>query len=436
MKTRLLLLVQIFVFLGLGNFVNAQESQILSVTPPLFQLSVNPGDIWQSNIKVVNGNSYPLTVFTEVANFSPIGEFGQGKFIPVLPKNDPRRENTTLAEWIEISEGPHVIPPEQTKDVSFFVDIPDNASPGGHYAAILVSTAPPESNDPLSVTTSQAVTSLFFARIQGEVDENGSIREYRVLDSLLETPSAEFVLRFENKGNVHLLPRGEIRIFNMWGTERGVIPINNQTQFGNVLPNSIREFKFAWDSEFSITDIGRYKAELTLVYGEDGVKNASADAYFYVLPIKGTLITLAVLLLFILLVVWMVKAYIRKMLTLAGVDVEYEKTVKKEIKAKDTTRAVKNNIKYKNISAPIKNGVLDLRTQLSAVDEGVDFIKTIVHFVGQYKMFFISVTVLIVMFIAGVMYISMATEEHTRYNVTIEEGGEIKTISGDEINQE
>ena len=31
---------------------------------------------------------------------------------------------------------------------------------------------------------------------------------------------------------MHIQPQGDIKIFNMWGQERGVIPVNRQTMFG------------------------------------------------------------------------------------------------------------------------------------------------------------------------------------------------------------
>jgi uncharacterized membrane protein len=388
--------------------VYAEGSQSLSVTPPLFQLSVLPGDIWQSSVKIVNVNPYPLTVYAEVVNFAPTGEGGQGRFIPILEKSENK---ATIAEWIEMGSGPYTIAPEQTSDLSFFVEVPKDAAPGGHYAAILITTQPsaPTNGEVLSVQTAQTVTSLFFVRIEGDVDENGLIREFRTTKSFLPRPEAEFSLRFENKGNVHLQPKGDIVITNMWGTERGIIPVNYQTHFGNVLPNSIRDFTFVWKSEFGIADVGRYKAIATLAYGENGVKSVTTTTYFWVIPIKATLITVVTLALFIALIVWMIKAYVRRMLTLAGVDV----TASEELKG--------STLNYKKVSAPLRSGVLDLRQRLSDVEESIDMLSTIIQFVLQYKKFFISVVVLIGIFISAVLYISNATNKDKNYEFTISE---------------
>jgi hypothetical protein len=408
-------------------YAETENSQSLSVTPPLFQLSAVPGDIWQSSIKVVNGNSYPLTIYTEVVNFTATGETGQGKFTPIFTDNN---EKSTLANWINISNAPRTIPPEHTEEISFFVEVPKNAPPGGHYAAILVSTEQPkEGSEKLAVTTSQTVTSLFFVRIEGDVHEEATIREFRATDSLVPTTNAEFSLRFENKGNVHLQPRGNIIITNMWGTERGVIPVNYQTQYGNVLPSSIRDFKFSWNSEFRISDVGRYKAEATLAYGANGIQSTAATAYFWVIPVKATLVTLAVIVGFIWLIIFIIKLYIRRMLALAGVDVEHVTPPHTEnIGANQKVLGVKAiSLSYKKVAAPLRVGVLDLRKELSRSEENADLLKSLIRFVIQYKLFFISLAILIGIFVITALYFGNVTNKNMEYKVIIDEG-DSKTV--------
>ncbi|MCR4286074.1 MAG: hypothetical protein NUW00_04235 [Candidatus Kaiserbacteria bacterium] len=418
-------------FLSFAPCTSAQTKQVLSVTPPLFQISALPGDVWQSSVKAVNGNPYPLTVYAEVVNFEATGEGGQGKFTPI-PKD--LVEKTTLADWIVINNGPIVIPPEQTTDITFFADVPKNAAPGGHYAAIMISTEEPKGTGELAVLASQAVTSLLFLRVEGDVDEVGTIREFSLRDSFLDTPNAEFILRFENKGNVHLQPRGEIVISNMWGTERGTIPINYQTQYGNVLPKSIRNFSFSWSSDFRVTDIGRYKAEVTLAYGSDGIKSVSAISYFWVIPVKWTLITLGALAFIIWLIVLMVRAYVRRMLELAGVPVRQGGAVNEPAQSQGSKTKIENGKqKYATVSAPIRDGVLDLRKRLTTTEESLSTFATVMSFVVQYKKFFLSVIALICIFIAIVLYVGNAVEGGKGYEVIIGEGDSTTTLTDEDV---
>jgi hypothetical protein len=402
--------------------IHAQETQSLSVTPPLFQIGTKRGDIWPSTIKVVNNNPYPLSIYTEVVDFAAQGEKGQGRFI--IPETNTR-DPLLFSSWIEIARGPFFIEPEQAVNIPFFVAIPNDAPPGGHYAAVLVTTEPPK-NEPgsLAVQTSQAVTSLFFLRVDGDVDERGDIREFRPLSAFVQKPDVAFKLRFENKGNVHLQPKGNIVISNMWGTERGSIPVNYQTHFGNVLPQSIREFTFSWQSRLSITDIGRYKAVASLGYGEDGSQTASAVTYFWVIPVKITLVTLLVIGGFVSLIVWMVRRYVRRMLILAGIDPD-----RKNDDASHDRRSEFSKVDLRtSVSAPIRSGVLDLRRKLDTVEESFDVIRTITQFVIQYRVFFVSLFLLILMFVAAALYIGKATEEGVGYRVIITDGDHETTI--------
>lgn len=291
----------------------------LSVTPTLFEMSATPQQVWSSSVKVINSNPYPITVFAEVVNFAPQGESGQARFLPIL---EEQTEGVTLAEWFEVNNEPITIEPETSAEVPFTVRVPEDASPGGHFAAIMVGTKPPDTENQFQVSTSQIVTALFFVRVAGDVVEDGRIREFAVDRRFVGRPTADFVFRFENRGNVHLQPQGEIYITNMWGKERGVIPINKQSNFGNVLPESIRKFDYAWESAYTLTDIGRYTAEMTVGYGTDDRQFHTSIAHFYVIPIKGAVLTVLALVTIVLFARWCIQSYVRRLLLLSGVSLE------------------------------------------------------------------------------------------------------------------
>jgi hypothetical protein len=294
----------------------AQTAQLLSVSPTLFEMSAVPGQSWTSALKVVNPNPYELTVYVSVVNFAPKGEGGDGTLIPVLETDT---EGATLAEWVSVDTAPITIAKEGTVAVPFTVLVPDTAAPGGHFAALLVGTKPPaDTSGAAELRTAQVVTSLFFLRVAGEVNESGVIREFTTERSLYGSPRAVFALRFQNNGNVHLRPQGDITITNMWGQERGIIPINRQNHFGNVLPDSIRKFSFSWEGEWSFSDIGRHKAIVTLAYGQDARQFVTSTTYFWFLPIGPALGTLAVLVTLVSALIWLVRLYVRRLLVGAG----------------------------------------------------------------------------------------------------------------------
>lgn len=299
------------VLLALVPFgASAQESLSVTVTPPMIQLTIGPGETWASSLKIVNTNSYDLTYYANPVDFAAEGEEGKGSFVPLLDAGAP-----TLGNWIEISKDPIFVPRGTSKEIPFTVRIPADAAPGGHYAAILVGTTPgDEATEGSTVKISSYVSSLLFVRIKGDVDERARIREFRTASWFYQNPKATFLLRFENLGNTHLRPQGEITLYNMWGKERGRVQLSQKSTFGNVLPESIRRFSFMWEGEESLFDIGRYSAVVTLSYGEDQKQNTSATAYFWVVPVVPVSITLGSALTFVLLIAWLIRRYIRRTL--------------------------------------------------------------------------------------------------------------------------
>ncbi len=441
MKKLRFLSLAIVGFLGffLPAYSYAQESLSLSVTPPLFQLNTAPGDVWKSSIKVINTNAYELTVYAEVYHLEPQGEDGQGTFLHREGGFSP--EGPLLANWMDVSALPIVIPPEQSADVPVTIMLPKNAAPGGHFAAVLIGTRPPEGVTGSVVKTAQIVTSLFFLRVAGDVQEKGTIREFSVAHLFREKPEAEFSLRFENSGNVHLQPQGGITVYNMWGKERGFIPINQRSHFGNVLPGSIRKFDFSWRGEASISDIGRYAAEATLTFGEEGRQNTTSRVYFWVIPLKAGLITIGSFALFIFFVVWMIRRYINRAMYLAGYDAEMrqEKRVEKSAPLAATAQASEKKLPKnidKKLLLPLKEGVLDLRRKKYNRDSDQSRIALYVQYVLQYRYFFMSVALLAIFVILGFFYFSDVLEGDKKYEITVDRGDTDITLSSDQISDE
>lgn len=416
----LLLIVLLFPVTLLAQSANSVS---LSVTPTLFEMAANPQQVWNSNVKVINNNPYTLTVYANAVNFAPQGETGQGKFIPVF---ETVTEGATLAEWIDITTDPIVLAPGESRQVPFTVRVPEAAAPGGHFAAITVGTRPPDDGSAFQIKTAQVVTSLFFVRISGDVIESGDVREFRTDRTFYSEPAANFSVRFENKGNVHIQPQGQITITNMWGKERGVIPINHRTHFGNVLPNSIRNFEFGWRGELDFNDIGRYTAELAIAYGSENRKFVTSRTYFWVIPVKPLLTILGIIIFIILFSMWAVRAYVRHMLSLQG----YEpiRTPGGSFKRQGDVL-----IERRSVAAPVRAGWFDLRERLRKTKAFTDTLRAMGGFVLTYKLFFGAALVTVVLVVLIGYFISAVFEDTRDYEVIIENPNADVTISSEEI---
>lgn len=425
------------IFLGGVALVFAQPSeqvQTLSVSPTLFQMTANPSQTWTSEIRVINVNDYPITVYPQVVNFAPSGETGRGDLIPIFATET---KGQTLAEWVKLSSTSVVIAPQQTASIPFTVNVTPDPSPGGHYAAILVGTKPSDNLKGASqVQTAQFVTSLLFVRISGDVIEKGGIREFTTQQNLYSKPEIDFEIRFENTGNVHLQPQGDIAITNMWGTKRGEIPINYQTHFGNVLPSSIRKFNFTWTGEKSSYDIGRFKAIATLGYGEDTKNFATSTTFFWVIPLKQISIMLLILISIFWFFSFVIKLYINRMLILAGVNPNIRQTLRK-----NNIYAVQNEVpaktviirRYQTVIAPVRFGIAELKRNLKAVSAPKEFLSVIYQFIICYKLFVLSILLCSFIILTALWFFGENNTKSRPYEVTIVNPDASVKISSEDI---
>lgn len=407
---------------------NAAGGISFAITPTIFDMAAVPGQAWTTAIKVVNNNPYALTVYAEPANFRPQGEFGHGEFIP-LTNSD--QAGATLAEWMEVASTPFEVPPESSLSIPVSIAVPATAAPGGHYAAIMIGTRPLAEDGSTAVKTSQIITSLFFVRVAGDVVEQGEVRTFSVSSAVAASPAMTFTVRFQNEGNVHLQPRGEIEIKNMWGKERGIIPINNESNFGNVLPDSIRQFDVTWKGEESLLDIGRYTATLTLGYGTEAQQFVSRQVAFWVIPLKPLLVVLLVLLATTWLIVYSVRTYVRYMLRLSGIDPTLP--IDNRGRLRPLTQSGDVRVERVALHTPVVTGYRDLRTRLIGVRGWLPSFQVTANFVRAYPRFFLGLLGFVILTALSVWYLLEVHTEQRDYLITTGVGSEAKSISSEEI---
>ncbi|HSE35197.1 MAG TPA: hypothetical protein VLB83_03665, partial [Candidatus Paceibacterota bacterium] len=271
---------------------------------------------------------------------------------------DPR----TLPGWIRIERGPIHVKKDTTAEIPFSIVVPEDAEPGGHYAAIMVGTDPIDRlRNGSGFAIGSLLSSLLFVSVSGNIVEAGAIRDFYPASSIVQDPSARFVMRFENSGNVHLIPQGHIIITNMWGKERGRITVNDDASFGSVLPASTRRFEFEWHGEKNFFEMGRYTVEATLAYGGATKQSVYRVATFWVVPYKELAIAFASLGAFLFVIVYGIRRYVRSVVALE--------------RARLGVRAPKSGVRTEERSTP--RPVLTLSALARPMTEGGAELRTI-----------------------------------------------------------
>jgi hypothetical protein len=261
---------------------SAQESTGISISPPTFELSANPGDTVQNTIRVTNLSSSPLTVGTTARNFTAVGEEGAVGLTE-------EEIAFSLASWITVDPPEATIDPNGDFIFTFTITVPPNAEPGGHFGSVvfMMGGAAP---DQTGAAIRQEVASLVLLRVAGQVNEDAHILSFTTPETFYEYGPVSFDIRIKNEGNVHVKPTGTITITDILGRQVDQVQIEPK----NALPDSIRRLEATWDNKILI---GRYTATAVLNYGRDG-ETMTATTTFSGFPYKvGGLIILAALIL-------------------------------------------------------------------------------------------------------------------------------------------
>lgn len=275
-----------------------KQGQGLEISPPVKELKADPGESITTKIKVRNVTEKTLSVKAEVNDFVAGNETGQPKIL----LEEGERSPYSIKDWITtISEV--TLKPKQQKSVTVSMDVPADASPGGHYGVIRFTGTPPGIDD-TGVSLSASIGALVLVNISGDVSESASIAEMYTAQGedrrwLFEYGPVNIVERIENTGNVHFKPSGNIRVTSMWGKEVANFQLNETG--GNVLPSSIRKFDQTLENKFMF---GRYKVQADVVYGSQNTI-ISDSITFWVIPYK----IIALIILAIIILVFGIKKY-------------------------------------------------------------------------------------------------------------------------------
>ena len=271
---KFLLLVLIFA-LVVPATANSQGVEVreISISPFLEEHEVEKGGTKQSKIELKNNSEKEITVFLSTRDFLP-GDRGQPLYIP----DDEYNEATfSLAAWISIESGTQVtLAAGEQRTINYSINPPENAEQGSHYGAILFSLTEGPTLSGVGIT--QSVASIIIVRY-GEARSEGQLYFSANPTTVWWNSKIEFTNIFDNTGLVHVKPKGEVVIRNIFGRIVATPVVNRDA--ANVLPQSDRTFISDWFP--SRISFGPYFAESNITYGRERLE-AKQEVIIWILP--------------------------------------------------------------------------------------------------------------------------------------------------------
>lgn len=255
------------------------DAQGIQVSPVIIDLNGEKGGSYNLKLTVTNVTAGSLLLTSDVNNFTAGDETGNPKVI----LDDEADSSFSAKSWVSGIPS-FTLKSKESRQITFNVNIPQNAEAGGHYGVIRFSGVPPEGGDQ-NVALNASVGVLLLARVNGNITESLVLKDLFAQkdgkrSSLFANGPIDLVARIENNGNVHVKPVGTLTVKDIFGRTVASYPFGSNTK--NVLPDSIRRYDQSFDKRWMF---GRYTTELQAGYGTSGAV-LSGTTSFWVIPFK------------------------------------------------------------------------------------------------------------------------------------------------------
>lgn len=296
-----------FIFLGSLfplKMIHAEGAQGgLKISPALQEIVLDEkGGEKDFFVTLTNDTENLVTLQISEFDFGSLDESGGVAF---LGASSDLEKKYALASWMRPEKDTLTLNPAETGQVRVTIENRDSLSPGGHYGALTFKSIP---SDDTTGTNTLSVNQLFSTlvfvkKVGGEIYglKLGDI-EYKA--GLVQWQNT-LPLRFQNTGNVHVIPRGRAIITDPLGRTVSKGIINEESSL--ILPETLRTYPVPLKKLAMSFMPGRYTLDIAYRYdGKDDFVSVSKRFLFFPLP---TIVSIIIL---VILIGWIVIFFRRK----------------------------------------------------------------------------------------------------------------------------
>ncbi|MDB5169139.1 MAG: exported protein of unknown function [Candidatus Saccharibacteria bacterium] len=234
----------------------------ITLSPLLQQIQIQAGDVAKSfDVTVTNNTGTVQEISLSARDFGSLNDTG-GLIFEGAKNNYSQKYG--LASWLSVSQDTVVLNPHESKTLLASIENRSSLQPGGHYGAVVASVGNLDSQSPDAVVINQQLVALVLVTKVGGEHYDLRLKQVTHNGNWLHLPST-VILRFQNPGNVHVIPRGLVELKSPSGTvmARGVINVDSAI----VLPESFRTLPvdltpvgkaFPWPGQYHLSVQYRY----------------------------------------------------------------------------------------------------------------------------------------------------------------------------------
>lgn len=206
----------------------------ITIYPLSYKLVLSPGQEWEGMTTVVNPNDFVLKVKVEKENI-----IGGAEGNVSLTAEDIGQYG--LMNWISYDIDEFELQPKERKEVYYKIKIPENAPPGGHYAAILFKGLP--TGELSGIGVSGRVGTVILVEVTGDVVKSAKITSISA-PKFIDHGPLEVNFKVFNEGNSYISPEGKVIISGLF--QKKELNIDSRVVF----PGFERTFNAKWGRKY------------------------------------------------------------------------------------------------------------------------------------------------------------------------------------------
>ena len=269
-------LLSTFYFLLSTSASRGQELvRTMTITPPTAGFTLDPGKTTEGQMKIINDSPNAITFNVGVQDYIVVDTVGTPNILPPNTLNS----KYSAASWIGVTPSSFTVKPGQRQVVDYFIQVPRNAKPGGHYAAAIY-TAKIKGEQQTGAAVTAQIGTLFYITVTGPITETANVSKF-FANAFQEYGPVKILTQIKNNGDLHITPTGALTVSGLFFNKSQDLPTHN------IFPETARDFE---NSVGKTLMIGRYKAVLLASYGVNNNLPLTATLYFWVFPWRIALI--------------------------------------------------------------------------------------------------------------------------------------------------
>ena len=285
-----LILALLILLIFVAVKVNAQEKRTMTIVPPTVSVTIDPGGKSEGVLKVINDSEETLIFTAIMRDFIVEDSIGTPKILPPDMLSDKR---FSASNWIAVYPSNFTIEPHQKQELNYYLQTPPDARPGGHYAAIIYTPDTTGGTQGSGASVNAQIGTLFYVGINGPITEKAEVSKF-FANPFQEYGPVNIQAQIKNLGDLHIKPKGNITVTNLFGGKVAELALDEQ----NIFPGGIaRDYENSFGKGFLI---GPYTAKLVASYGKDNNLPLMATVTFWIFPWKITLVVILLVIAIIL----------------------------------------------------------------------------------------------------------------------------------------